>query len=107
MATKDSGQDPPAVRQFNFSVQNEFLNQIRRKQIPVEIFLVTGTCFRGRIVQYDNYSLRLNFKGHTEVIYKSSIATINPVKNVHLNPDRDKPDGYRPYPRRRPFRRSE
>lgn len=91
-------------RPYNSSVQNEFLKQLRRKQVPVEVYLTCGTCIRGRIFQYDNFSIRLNFVGQSEIIYKSAIATINPVTNLRLGPgsDNDRPPRYP----RREYRRS-
>ncbi len=82
-------EDLDKSRSFDFSVQNEFLNHLRKKQIPVEVALVTGIVFRGRIAMYDNFSLRLVFKGHSEIIYKSAIATMTPLPQ---------PPSRRPFP---------
>lgn len=59
------------------SLQNEFLNTLRKDRIPVSIFLVNGIKLRGRIESFDNYVVLLK-EGTTQTVFKHAISTIVP-----------------------------
>ncbi|TCV80105.1 RNA chaperone Hfq [Sulfurirhabdus autotrophica] len=75
------------------SLQEPFLNTLRKEHIPVSIFLVNGIKLVGKIESFDQYIIML--KGHdnvTQTIFKHAISTISPSRQVQL-PARDaKPD---------------
>lgn len=64
------------MTKYNFQVQNFFLSEVRQKHKPVEILLDSGSIVRGRITNYDQFSVTLTFSGKSEIIYKSSILYI-------------------------------
>ena len=60
------------------SLQDHFLNSIRRSKSPVTIFLVKGVKLQGVITWFDAFSLLLRRDGASQLVYKHSISTIMP-----------------------------
>ena len=60
------------------SLQDHFLNSIRRAKLPVTIFLVKGVKLQGVITWFDSFSLLLRREGASQLVYKHSISTIMP-----------------------------
>jgi|SRR5688572_6390554 host factor-I protein len=60
------------------SLQDHFLNSVRRAKSPVTIFLVKGVKLQGVITWFDAFSLLLRRDGAAQLIYKHSISTIMP-----------------------------
>ncbi len=65
-----------AVR--SLSLQDHFLNSIRRAKQPVTIFLVKGVKLQGVVTWFDAFSLLLRREGTAQLVYKHSISTIMP-----------------------------
>lgn len=61
-----------------FSLQDNFLNSIRRAKSPVTIFLVKGVKLQGVVTWFDAFSLLLRRDGGSQLIYKHSVSTIMP-----------------------------
>jgi host factor-I protein len=66
-----------AARQL--SLQDHFLNSVRRAKLPVTIFLVKGVKLQGVITWFDAFSLLLRREGASQLVYKHSISTIMPA----------------------------
>jgi len=60
------------------SLQDHFLNGVRRAKLPVTIFLVKGVKLQGVITWFDAFSLLLRREGAAQLVYKHSISTIMP-----------------------------
>lgn len=60
------------------SLQDHFLNSVRRAKSPVTIFLVKGVKLQGVITWFDSFSLLLRRDGAAQLVYKHSISTIMP-----------------------------
>jgi host factor-I protein len=60
------------------SLQDHFLNSLRRAKVPVTIFLVKGVKLQGVITWFDSFSLLLRRDGNSQLVYKHSISTIMP-----------------------------
>jgi host factor-I protein len=60
------------------SLQDHFLNSVRRSRSPVTIFLVKGVKLQGVITWFDSFSLLLRRDGGSQLVYKHSISTIMP-----------------------------
>jgi host factor-I protein len=67
-----------AVR--TLSLQDHFLNSIRRSKLPVTIFLVKGVKLQGVVTWFDSFSLLLRREGSSQLVYKHSISTIMPAQ---------------------------
>ena len=62
------------------SLQDQFLNSIRRSKTPVTIFLVKGVKLQGIVTWYDPFSLLLRRDGSAQLVYKHGISTIMPAQ---------------------------
>ncbi|MCW3797494.1 RNA chaperone Hfq [Sphingomonas sp. BN140010] len=61
------------------SLQDHFLNSLRRSKTPVTIFLVKGVKLQGIITWFDPFSLLLRRDGINQLIYKHAMSTILPA----------------------------
>jgi host factor-I protein len=66
------------------SVQDVFLNAIRKQKVPVTIFLVNGVKLQGIVTWFDNFSVLLRRDAHSQLVYKHAISTIMPAQPVQL-----------------------
>ena len=62
----------------SLSLQDHFLNNVRRAKLPVTIFLVKGVKLQGVITWFDPFSLLLRREGASQLVYKHAISTIMP-----------------------------
>jgi len=62
------------------SLQDQFLNSIRRAKVPVTIFLVKGVKLQGIVTWFDPFSLLLRRDGNSQLVYKHAISTIMPAQ---------------------------
>ena len=62
----------------SLSLQDQFLNSIRRSKNPVTVFLVKGVKLQGIVTWFDPFSLLLRRDGNAQLIYKHAISTIMP-----------------------------
>ena len=58
------------------SVQDVFLNNIRKSKMPVTVFLVNGVKLQGIITWFDNFSVLLRRDAHSQLVYKLSLIHI-------------------------------
>jgi host factor-I protein len=66
----------------SLSLQDHFLNSLRRAKLPVTIFLVKGVKLQGVITWFDAFSLLLRREGASQLVYKHSISTIMPTETL-------------------------
>jgi host factor-I protein len=62
------------------SLQDHFLNSVRRAKLPVTIVLVKGVKLQGVITWFDSFSLLLRRESASQLVYKHSISTIMPAE---------------------------
>ena len=62
------------------SLQDQFLNSIRRSKVLVTIFLVKGVKLQGIVTWFDPFSLLLRRDGSAQLVYKHAISTIMPAQ---------------------------
>ena len=62
----------------SLSLQDQFLNSIRKSKAPVTIFLVKGVKLQGIVTWFDPFSLLLRRDGNSQLVYKHAISTIMP-----------------------------
>ena len=63
----------------SFSLQDHFLNGVRRAKSPVTIFLMKGVKLQGIVTWFDPFSILLRRDGVSQLVYKHSISTIMPA----------------------------
>jgi host factor-I protein len=64
----------------SLSLQDHFLNSVRRAKLPVTIFLIKGVKLQGTITWFDSFSVLLRREGASQLVYKHSISTIMPFE---------------------------
>ena len=64
------------------SMQDLFLNVLRKDKAPVTVFLVNGIKLQGIITGFDNFSLTLKRDAQVQLVYKHAISTVMPVGTV-------------------------
>src|SRR5512134_1069368 len=81
------------------SLQDQFLNSIRRSKVPVTIFLVKGVKLQGIVTWFDPFSLLLRRDGSAQLVYKHAISTImpaNPPADLELSGSGEAGNGKKP-----------
>ncbi len=66
------------------SLQDTFLNSVRKNRNPVTLFLVNGVKLQGVITWFDNFSVLLRREGTVQLVYKHAISTIMPSLPIDL-----------------------
>jgi len=67
----------------NSSLQDIFLNTLRKEKVPVVIYLTNGVCLKGVIKGFDNFVILIK-QGKQQFIYKHAISTIAPERDVDI-----------------------
>jgi len=68
------------------SLQDPFLNALRRENVEVSIYLMNGIKLQGQIDSFDQFVILLK-NSVNQMVYKHAISTIVPVRNVTFNED--------------------
>ena len=68
------------------SLQEPFLNALRKERIPVSVYLVNGIKLQGQIESFDQYVVLLR-NSVTQMVYKHAISTVVPARPVNLQLD--------------------
>jgi host factor-I protein len=67
------------------SLQDPFLNALRKERVPVSIYLVNGIKLQGQIESFDQFVVLLR-STVSQMVYKHAISTIVPARNVKMGP---------------------
>ena len=65
------------------SLQDPFLNALRKERIPVAIYLVNGIKLQGQIDSFDQFVVLLK-NSVSQMVYKHAMSTVVPARNVKL-----------------------
>ncbi|WP_026878371.1 RNA chaperone Hfq [Ignatzschineria larvae DSM 13226] len=65
------------------SLQDPFLNLLRKGRVPVSIFLINGIKLQGQIESFDQFVILLR-SNVSQMIYKHAVSTIVPARNINL-----------------------
>ncbi len=65
------------------SLQDPFLNALRRENVSVSIYLVNGIKLHGQIDSFDQFVILLK-NSVNQMVYKHAILTIVPSRNVQI-----------------------
>jgi len=65
------------------SLQDNYLNQLRKDKTPVIVYLTNGVKLRGLIKSFDNFVILLE-ENTQSLIYKHAVSTIVPEKNIEV-----------------------
>lgn len=67
------------------SLQDPFLNALRRDRIPVAIYLVNGIKLQGQVESFDQFVILLK-NTVSQMVYKHAISTVVPSRAVTTMP---------------------
>ena len=70
------------------SLQDPYLNVLRKERVPVSIYLVNGIKLQGQVESFDQFVVLLK-NTVSQMVYKHAISTIVPSRPVRvpmLNP---------------------
>lgn len=63
------------------SLQEPFLNALRKERVPVSIYLVNGIKLQGQVESFDQFAVMLR-NTVSQMVYKHAISTIVPARPV-------------------------
>ena len=66
------------------NLQDTFLNSVRKTKTPLTIFLVNGVKLQGIVTWFDNFCVLLRRDGHSQLVYKHAVSTIQPARPLNL-----------------------
>ncbi len=72
------------------SLQDPYLNSLRKERTQVAIFLMNGIKLQGYIESFDQFVILLK-NNTSQMIYKHAISTIVPASPVRMNREPVKP----------------
>ncbi|BBB93094.1 MAG TPA: RNA chaperone Hfq [Methylomusa anaerophila] len=74
------------------NLQDSFLNQVRKENVPVIIYLVNGFQLRGAVKGFDNFTVIIENDSKQQLVYKHAISTITPFRPLSASIHEKKED---------------
>ncbi len=68
------------------TLQDPFLNTLRKEKVPVSIYLVNGIKLQGTIDSFDQFVVLLN-NSVSQMVYKHAISTVVPSRAISVSAD--------------------
>ena len=65
------------------SLQDPFLNALRKERIPVSIYLVNGIKLQGQVESFDQFVILLK-NTVSQMVYKHAISTAVPARAITM-----------------------
>jgi len=65
------------------SLQDPYLNLLRKERVPVSIYLVNGIKLQGQIESFDQFVILLK-NTVSQMVYKHAVSTVVPGRNVRM-----------------------
>ena len=75
------------------SLQDPFLNALRRERVPVSVYLVNGIKLQGTIESFDQFVVLLR-NNVSQMVYKHAISTVVPGRDIRVTPTGDSTDDH-------------
>jgi len=69
------------------SLQDSYLNTLRREKVPVVAYLMNGVPIKGRILSFDNFVVLFEAEGKQQLVFKHAISTIQPSRPIPIGPE--------------------
>ncbi len=74
------------------SLQDPFLNALRKERIPVSIYLVNGIKLQGQVESFDQFVVLLK-NTVSQMVYKHAISTVVPSRAITMPTNHGETDG--------------
>jgi host factor-I protein len=65
------------------SLQDNYLNQLRKDKMPVIVYLTNGVRLKGTIKAFDNFVILLKDISQ-QLVYKHAVSTIVPERDLDI-----------------------
>ena len=91
-SAKENKNGKPMAAERPQSLQDTFLNHVRKNKTPLTIFLINGVKLQGIVTWFDNFCVLLRRDGHSQLVYKHAISTIMPSQPVNLMEQGEAPE---------------
>ena len=74
-----------ALSKTILNLQDTFLNQVRKENMPVTVFLVNGYQLKGIVKGFDNFTIiMVDADGRQQLVYKHAVSTVQPSRAVSM-----------------------
>ena len=78
------------MNRTSMNLQDLFLNQVRKENVPVTIYLVSGVQLKGLVRGFDAFTLILESPGKpAQLVYKHAMASVVPARPIGGGMGRD------------------
>ena len=77
------------------SLQDPFLNALRKERVPVSIYLVNGIKLQGQIDSFDQFVVLLK-NSVSQMVYKHAISTVVPARAIRVPTGEEEEGGETP-----------
>jgi host factor-I protein len=69
------------------TLQDTFLNHIRKNKIPLTVFLVNGVKLQGIVTWFDSFCVLLKRDAYVQLVFKHAVSTMMPDRPIKLEGD--------------------
>lgn len=69
-----------------WNLQDAFLNQVRKENVPITVYLVNGYQLKGYVKAFDSFTVMIEQDGKQHLVYKHALSTLSPMRFVQLHP---------------------
>ncbi len=71
------------MNKTSMNLQDLFLNQVRKENVPVTIYLVSGVQLKGLVRGFDAFTVVLESPGKpSQLVYKHAMASVVPARPI-------------------------
>ena len=63
-------------------LQDAYLAEVKRQQVPVTVYLVNGFQLKGLVKGFDPFTIVLEYEKRAHLVYKHAVSTISPAGPV-------------------------
>ncbi|WEG11540.1 RNA chaperone Hfq [Pullulanibacillus sp. KACC 23026] len=71
------------------NIQDSFLNQLRKDNTFVTVFLLNGFQLKGLVKGFDNFTVLIESEGKQQLIFKHAISTFSPARPVQFHQEEE------------------
>lgn len=64
----------------HFNIQDQFLNQVRKARLAVEVLLLSGESIKGYVRSFDSFCIIIETEDEVSLIYKHALSMIRPAE---------------------------
>ena len=61
------------------NVQDSFLTEAKNQQFPMVVYMMNGFQMRGKITDFDDFTIIVESDGKQQLLYKHAVSTVSPI----------------------------